>query len=106
MYRIIFVFSLLSLAFALCFGQCDSLRMRLVGTWECPTGDMSGDNGGCIGKIGDYVILAQKTNAYADCDSLWIIDVSDPEVPELETVYTDTAFSDTFSSIRWFTCKE
>ena len=88
------------------FGQCDSLRMRLLGTWECPTDDMAGDNSGCIGKIGDYVILAQKTNAYANCDSLWIIDVSDPTSPYLATVYTDTAFSDTFSSIRWFTYKE
>lgn len=80
--------------------------MIRFGTWECPTADMSGDNSGCIGKIGDYIILAQKTNAYANCNSLWIIDVSDSSTPTLAAVYTDTVFSDTFSSIRWFTCKE
>ncbi len=89
------------------FGQCDSLNMRLVGSWECPSDDLYGYNG-VIGKIGNYVILAvtRRMTGHEQPDSLWIIDVSTPSSPDTAIIYADTAFSDTPAVIRWFTFKE
>lgn len=103
--RAVFAFAVF-LCSALVFGQCDSLRMRLLGSWDCPTDDLSGKGEIYIGKIGNYIILGKHTCAYAQSDSIWILDVSDPTLPELSTIYVDTAFSDTIAMVRWLITHE
>jgi hypothetical protein len=81
--------------------------MRLRGTWECPSFDLRGQKSS-IGVIGNYVILATNAGYIAPygSDTLWIIDVSDPDSPYTALTYTDTAFSATPALINWFVVKE
>ena len=86
--------------------QCDSLRMTLVGSWECPTNDLAGLRG-FIGKIGDYVIIAQAGGeGYEPSDSLWVIDVSTAESCSTVVIYADTAFETEPALIYAITSKE
>ncbi len=90
--------------FSLAFSQPDSLNMRLRGTWECPTDDLVGDPI-VIHKIYDYIIMActgKGASAEPAGDSLWFIDVGDPDSPYTALTYTDTAFTDYPAYIRWF----
>jgi len=97
-------------------GQCDSLNMRFVGSWECPTHDLDVYGPDCpgnahIGKIGNYIIMGSTNFRWNDTlpeahDSLWIIDASDPFAPEVALSYTDTAFESSPAKIRYFVCEE
>ena len=89
------------------FAQCDSLRMTLVGSWECPTNDLAHFSAS-IGKIGNYVFLgaAWETWTPYDYDTLWVIDVTTAESCSTIMIYTDTAFASEPAKIRWFTVNE
>jgi len=93
-----FVF-LLSLAFSQ-----DSLHMRFVGSWECPSDDLGG-GGEYFARVrkilDDYLVLGAL-----DGDSLWILDVSDPSSPSVALCYADTAFSDEPAKIEGFEVKK
>ena len=93
-----FVF-LLSLAFSQ-----DSLHMRFVGSWECPSDDLGG-GGEWFARVrkilDDYLVLG----AY-EGDTLWILDVSDPSSPSVALCYADTAFSDEPALIEGFEVKK
>ena len=98
--NIIFV---LVAAFSLSFSQ-DSLNMRFVGSWECPSDDLGG-GGEWFARVrkilDDYLVLG----AYGG-DTLWILDVSDPSSPSVALCYADTAFSDEPALIEGFEVKK
>ena len=98
--NIIFV---LVAAFSLSFSQ-DSLNMRFVGSWECPSDDLGG-GGEYFARVrkilDDYLVLGAL-----DGDSLWILDVSDPSSPSVALCYADTAFSDEPGKIKGFEVKK
>ncbi len=79
---------LILLAFCLAFPQ--GYNMQVVGSWRCPTGDLSNPWVGGIEVLGDYVIMARFHWRREGSDTLWIIDVSDKKNPTLAATYVET----------------
>ena len=100
--RLSVLFVFLSI-FSFAFPQ-DSLHMRFVGSWECPSDDLGG-GGEYFARVrkilDDYLVLG----AY-EGDTLWILDVSDPSSPSVALCYADTAFSDEPALIEGFEVKK
>jgi len=66
-------------------------NMQVVGSWRCPTGDLSDPWVGGIEVLGDYVVMAKFYDwSYEGSDTLWIIDVSDKKNPTLAAIYVET----------------
>ena len=103
MRRVIFGSVLVFALAGLVFPQ-DSLHMRFVGSWECPSDDLGG-GGEWFARVrkilDDYLVLG----AY-EGDTLWILDVSDPSSPSVALCYADTAFSDEPALIEGFEVKK
>ncbi|MCD6531774.1 hypothetical protein J7K99_04985, partial [bacterium] len=102
--NIIFV---LVAAFSLSFSQ-DSLHIRRRGSWACPTDDLSG-YGIIMHRILDHYIVVGRGNGTGFCgDSLWFLDISDPDSPYVVRIYADTVpEGDSIGYIRWFqVCKD
>ena len=101
---VLFVFlSFLSLIFSQ-----DSLHIRRRGSWTCPTDDLSG-YGIVMHRILDHYIVVGRGNGTGFCgDSLWFLDISDPDSPYVVRVYADTVpEGDSIGYIRWFqVCKD
>ncbi len=64
--------------------------MQVVGSWRCPTGDLSDPWVGGIEVLGDYVVMARFHWRREGSDTLWIIDVSDKKNPTLAATYVET----------------
>jgi len=80
---------LILLIFSLAFPQ--GYNMQVVGSWRCPTGDLSDPWVGGIEVLGDYVIMAKFYDlSWEGSDTLWIIDVSDKKNPILAATYVET----------------
>ena len=100
---VLFVFlSFLSLIFSQ-----DSLHIRRRGSWTCPTDDLSG-YGIVMHRILDHYIVVGRGYAEAECgDSLWFLDISNPDSPYVARVYVDTISGDSIGYLRWFeVCKD
>ena len=86
--RKIIILILTSLALSLAFPQ--GYNMQVVGSWRCPTGDLSNPWVGGIEVLGDYVVMARFHWRREGSDTLWIIDVSDKKNPTLAATYVET----------------
>jgi len=87
--RKLIILILTLLAFSLAFPQ--GYNMQVVGSWHCPTGDLSDPWVGGIEVLGDYVIMAKFYDlSWEGSDTLWIIDVSDKKNPILAATYVET----------------
>ena len=86
--RKLIILILTTLALSLAFPQ--GYNMRIVGSWRCPTGDLSDPWVGGIEVLGDYVIMARFHWRREGSDTLWIIDVSDKKNPTLAATYVET----------------
>ncbi|MCD6532383.1 hypothetical protein J7K99_08070 [bacterium] len=96
----------LLLMISLSFPQ-DSLHIRRRGSWTCPTDDLSG-YGIIMHRILDHYIVLGRGYAEAECgDSLWFLDISNPDSPYVARVYVDTISGDSIGYLRWFeVCKD
>ena len=86
--RKLIILILTTLALSLAFPQ--GYNMQIVGSWRCPTGDLSDPWVGGIEVLGDYVIMARFHWRREGSDTLWIIDVSDKKNPNLAATYVET----------------
>ena len=86
--RKLIILILILLAFSLSFSQ--GYNMQVVGSWRCPTGDLSDPWVGGIEVLGDYVVMARFHWRREGSDTLWIIDVSDKKNPTLAATYVET----------------
>ena len=81
---------LILILFALSLAFPQGYNMQVVGSWRCPTGDLSDPWVGGIEVLGDYVIMARFHWRWEGSDTLWIIDVSDKKNPTLAATYVET----------------
>ncbi|RKZ32814.1 hypothetical protein DRQ27_01685 [bacterium] len=96
---IILILTLLALSLAIPQGY----NMQVVGSWRCPTGDLSDPWVGGIEVLGDYVIMARFHWRREGSDTLWIIDVSDKKNPTLAATYVETTLCPMPARINNFT---
>ena len=102
--RKLIILILISLTLSLAFPQ--GYNMQVVGSWRCPTGDLSDPWVGGIEILGDYVIMARFDWRWEGSDTLWIIDVSDKKNPTLAATYVETTFCYRPARIASFTVLE
>jgi len=81
---------LILILFALSLAFPQGYNMQVVGSWRCPTGDLSDPWVGGIEVLGDYVIMARFHWRREGSDTLWIIDVTDKKNPTLAATYVET----------------